>query len=504
MAAPLGVWEERYDEKSCHVYYFNDTVKQSTWIKPGPPAVVRPLEQQQHGNGASSGWEQKNDPATGRSYYYSAAEGRSVWTLAETRPQRPGCVTVVVCVPAEQKLGLNFVSPSDLRTVGIVPGSAAYACGCHRVTGMRLSQINGTSIATSEQCLVAIQAAPVVNGTKSLELTFSADAVQGDGGEVAGAGSATTAAGFSAPAPSFSGPAAVSGPAAGVSRSAAVGGSAAVSGPAPGFSGSAATHAHSRPPTAASHAPSALVGFKPPAGFKPPVGFKAPAGFSAHAPAGFDAPAPGLSAARGGGRPPPPPFPPLGRGRGGGKGAGFPPPRSLPYGGAAPADAGAGRAAVGRGGKKGGKDRRRDRKPRERHAVSKYAGQEADLNGMWFCDAPGGPPLPGRKFSMDMACYPGMDPLAVGGRIACADNQGTYQVKGDYDVGTGVVRLQLLFCEEAGRERTGTLDLQIVSQDPVVRLEGRLDLPFARAGCDAVSVQVRVPPGREEDGNAET
>eukprot|EP00666_Eupelagonemidae_sp_cell4sb_P006137 gene6137-11329_t len=41
---------------------------------------------------------------------------------------------------------------------------------------------------------------------------------------------------------------------------------------------------------------------------------------------------------------------------------------------------------------------------------------------------------------MEIACYPGMDPLAVSGRVATA-NDGQFQLKGTYDVPTGKVEL---------------------------------------------------------------
>jgi len=203
----------------------------------------------------------------------------------------------------------------------------------------------------------------------------------------------------------------------------------------------------------------------------------------------FPAPGSRSGGSRGGGNS----MDPGGRGGGGGRG------RGNLSGGGRGSDIGDDRGGRGGGGKGGKKGRNRGRgQKKDRSAVSRYAGQEADLNGMWFCDAPGGPGIPGEKFAMEIACYPGMDPLAVSGRVATA-NDGQFPVKGEYDVGTGNIKIQLLYSEEPGRQNKGEIDLQIVSEKPVLRLEGSLWNQDG-SGCDDVCIQVRIPPGQEPPG----
>jgi len=68
---------EAFDEQYKHPYWYNHSTGERTWIRPEvsaqppPPAVPPPLQ---------PGWQQAQDPGSGRTYYYNTALGQTQWT----------------------------------------------------------------------------------------------------------------------------------------------------------------------------------------------------------------------------------------------------------------------------------------------------------------------------------------------------------------------------------------------------------------------------------------
>eukprot|EP00756_Hemistasia_phaeocysticola_P045115 Hpha_TRINITY_DN18887_c0_g1::TRINITY_DN18887_c0_g1_i1::g.26275::m.26275 len=133
--------------------------------------------------------------------------------------------------------------------------------------------------------------------------------------------------------------------------------------------------------------------------------------------------------------------------------------------------------------------RRKQSRSDRRFGVSEYADQAQCLAGMWFCDCPGAGEIPGTKFTMDVAVYPGMDPIVLGGRVA-TQRHGAFTVKGEYDVGSGSIKILMLYSDDSSRY--GELKLRIISDSPV-RLTGQLmNMPEQVGG--PVLCQVGSPP----------
>ncbi|CAM9360042.1 unnamed protein product, partial [Ectocarpus fasciculatus] len=69
-------WEERIDESSGAVYYFNTTTEESQWEQPVDFSREDP-------NTVTANWTMESDPASGSSYYLNSVTGLSQWDMPE-------------------------------------------------------------------------------------------------------------------------------------------------------------------------------------------------------------------------------------------------------------------------------------------------------------------------------------------------------------------------------------------------------------------------------------
>lgn len=93
---PAG-WQEHKDASSGKSYFHNAATAETTWDRPGgnpPPAAVQ-LSAPAAVGALPQGWQEHHDAASGKSYYHNPATGQTVWD----RPQASAAPSAMPSMP---------------------------------------------------------------------------------------------------------------------------------------------------------------------------------------------------------------------------------------------------------------------------------------------------------------------------------------------------------------------------------------------------------------------
>jgi hypothetical protein len=205
-AAGTAVWEERVDEGSGAVYYFNAATQEARWEQPAAESVEDP-------DAAASNWSLQTDPASGISYYLNTVTELSTWDMPtcmlvkepaaaeEPPPGRPRGLSAAVQLPKignaraflRSSFNLDMTDASALkRTAAGVEATPSF--GISAVAGVDRTPPAAESKSARKSAFLSVDVDVVPEGEGDGVCDGAGALASGDAAAVAGIGSAASAA----------------------------------------------------------------------------------------------------------------------------------------------------------------------------------------------------------------------------------------------------------------------------------------------------------------------